>query len=247
MSNTLSKPDDKLGSFVAVYIYSKHAKGATPSDLRKVLKPKLSPSYGQDTDDRLNQALEHLVNYGIAHRKSAQNAVYLTDVGQTMVPELLRRPLFKPPPLWRSLWEVDLTALFLDLPPPPPAQNADAFPNAKGLRAAIVNQSENLGLVPYPAPKLTAHRWLWKRLLSLGAHDIAPFWNRDVTTNSIAEAIWMKTMPETKPVDQKTALNRLLALTAAKALSADDMKPDTLRIALLKRWLNAPSVLPPPA
>lgn len=178
-------------------------------------------------------ALEALVRSGDVVAKP----LTLTDIGRNKALAWLGMNAVPPRLTWKTLQAAWLAPRALGAPVETPQQR-DRLKSADGLRAYVLKQAYGLPLDGCPTLKQAVDALVWKQL---GVET-----DRPVTRDTIIEEVIGRLLDLPGRFKSKPLQN----LLPATALGTAQTKPDDLRLAAIRRWIEAAEGrldVPPPA
>ncbi len=210
--------DSQLKSLVLARLLVPGKRGLTRAELKKNLEPFFQHRQTPTAfDDMLTGALAALDSAGLISAKP----LALKDEGRKRALEFLGIDTLPARLNWKGVKDSFLLARALDLKDRTP-ETRKRLTTADGLRAALLSKSHALAGGEVPTLPRALQALAWKQL---GVESSEPFTVHAV----LARVLGIDGKPDRKKIGE---------LLPAKAVTARNTKPDELRLAAIRRWLD---------
>lgn len=194
----------------------------TPASVKKQLGPFFEHRL---TAAEWNELFESAVASLAESDLATARPLALTDAGRNQALESLGMKQVPPRLTWKALKEAWLTPLALNAADDGP-QVRERLKSADGLKGYILKQEYRLPLAACPTLKQSLDALIWKQL-GIETH-------RPVTRDALLEEVVGRILDPTGRLKKKQIQDQL----PAKALGASQTKPDELRLAAIRRWIE---------
>lgn len=222
MSTTLSN----IAQLTLVRLLAPGAQAPTPAKIKKDLEPFFQQRLaGAAWSDAVEDALRQLGEQGQVGVKP----LALTDTGRRRALDFLGLAELPPRTRWDNIKNTLLVTRALGTAELTPEQRK-RLATADGLRAALLNRTHGLGLSEAPTLTQALNALAWKQL---GVTSTAKF----TVAAVLAHAFALECKPNSKKVGE---------LLPAKSVEARKSGAAELRLAAVRRWLDADQATAPP-